>query len=99
MGTCLTAWGHSAGAPSSGRRATSTSGSSSRRSSTLARATAFFDERIGFYDTQRPATVWEHVKLAYEHQESLRGPLGGYLAGTNGDWSDQHRLPDGERCW
>ena len=32
--------------------------------------------------------MWEHVKIAYRHQESLRGPHGGYLAGTNGDWSD-----------
>lgn len=49
---------------------------------------AFFDEPIPFYDTRQPASVWEHVKLAYAHQESLRGPNGGYLAGTNGDWSD-----------
>ena len=32
--------------------------------------------------------MWEHVKIAFRHQESLRGPHGGYLAGTNGDWSD-----------
>ncbi len=37
---------------------------------------------------QAPATVWEHIKLAYQHQETLLGPHGGYLAGTNGDWSD-----------
>src|SRR5262249_17316155 len=41
-----------------------------------------------FYDTRAPASVWEHVKIAYRHQESLRGPHGLYLAGTNGDWSD-----------
>ena len=28
------------------------------------------------------------MKIAFRHQESLRGPHGGYLAGTNGDWSD-----------
>src|SRR5207237_3291371 len=31
------------------------------------------------------------LKLAYQHQESLRGPHGGYLTGANGstgDWSD-----------
>ena len=33
-------------------------------------------------------SVWEHLKVAFRHQESLRGPHGGYLAGTNGDWSD-----------
>jgi hypothetical protein len=53
-----------------------------------ARDTAFFDAPLPFFDTRRPASVWEHVKLAYAHQESLRGPHGGYLAGTNGDWSD-----------
>ena len=53
-----------------------------------ARDVAFFDEPIPFFDTRQPASVWSHVKLAYEHQESLRGRHGGYLAGTNGDWSD-----------
>jgi Glycosyl hydrolase 36 superfamily, catalytic domain/Glycosyltransferase family 36 len=52
------------------------------------RDTAFFDEPLPFFDTHQAASVWAHVKLAYEHQESLRGPHGGYLAGTNGDWSD-----------
>ena len=34
--------------------------------------------------------LWEHVKLAYLHQETLtpRGPMGHYLIGTTGDWSD-----------
>jgi Glycosyl hydrolase 36 superfamily, catalytic domain/Glycosyltransferase family 36 len=52
------------------------------------RDTAFFREQVPFFDTRAPASVWEHLKRAYEHQESLRGPHGGYLAGTNGDWSD-----------
>ncbi len=49
---------------------------------------AFFSERLPFYDTHQRASVWEHLKVAFRHQESLRGPSGGYLAGTNGDWSD-----------
>lgn len=49
---------------------------------------AFFSERLPFYDTRRRVTVWEHLKVAFRHQESLLGPHGGYLAGTNGDWSD-----------
>jgi hypothetical protein len=53
-----------------------------------ARDLAIFDEPIPFLDTRKPASMWDHVKLAYQHQESLRGPGGGYLAGTNGDWSD-----------
>jgi Glycosyl hydrolase 36 superfamily, catalytic domain/Glycosyltransferase family 36 len=52
------------------------------------RDTAFFREQIPFFDTRASATAWEHLKRSYEHQESLRGPHGGYLAGTNGDWSD-----------
>jgi hypothetical protein len=53
-----------------------------------ARDLAFFDDLLPFLDTRRPASVWAHVRRAYEHQESLVGPHGGYLAGTNGDWSD-----------
>jgi len=49
---------------------------------------AFFGEQLAFYDTHALTTAWEHVKLSYQHQESWRGPHGGYLAGTNGDWSD-----------
>ncbi len=49
---------------------------------------AFFSERLPFYGSARRATVWQHLKVAFRHQESLRGPHGGYLAGTNGDWSD-----------
>jgi hypothetical protein len=50
--------------------------------------TAFFDEPLPFHDTRRRASAWDHLKLAYAHQESLGGPHGGYLAGTNGDWAD-----------
>ena len=53
-----------------------------------ARDRAFFSEPIPFYDTREPATAWEHVKLAYRHQETLRRAHGAYAAGTNGDWSD-----------
>jgi Glycosyl hydrolase 36 superfamily, catalytic domain len=52
------------------------------------RDTSFFDQEVRFYHSRRRATVWEHIKLAYEHQESLLGPHGGYLAGSTGDWSD-----------
>ncbi len=49
---------------------------------------SFFSERLPFYDTGKRVSVWRHLKAAFRHQESLRGPHGGYLAGTNGDWSD-----------
>jgi hypothetical protein len=56
---------------------------------------AFLDEEIGFRGgLPTPAltggSVWEHLKLAYFHQEAvtLRGPNGHYVVGTGGDWSD-----------
>ncbi|MGH8531048.1 MAG: GH36-type glycosyl hydrolase domain-containing protein [Nevskiales bacterium] len=35
-------------------------------------------------------SVWEHAKLAYQHQEQFtpRGPNGHYVIGVTGDWSD-----------
>ena len=53
-----------------------------------ARDPRFFDERLPFYDTGGSASAWRHLKIAFRHQESLRGPHGGYLAGDAGDWSD-----------
>ena len=34
------------------------------------------------------ASLWAHLKRAYAHQESLRGPNGGYRTTSTGDWSD-----------
>lgn len=48
---------------------------------------AFFDERVPYSDAG-DATLWEHLKDAVRHQESQRGPNGGYLTGATGDWSD-----------
>jgi len=33
-------------------------------------------------------SLWEHVKLAFAHQQSLLGPHGEFDALTTGDWSD-----------
>jgi glycosyl hydrolase family 36/glycosyl transferase family 36 len=52
-----------------------------------ARDPRFFDERLPF-DEGGSASAWRHLKIAFRHQESLRGPRGGYLAGDAGDWSD-----------
>ena len=52
------------------------------------RDTGFFDQQLPFYGSTRRVSVWEHIKLAFQHQESLLGPHGGYLAGSTGDWSD-----------
>jgi hypothetical protein len=48
---------------------------------------SLFDERLPFADGGA-ATMWEHLKLAFRHQESQRGPNGGYTMGVTGDWSD-----------
>ena len=48
---------------------------------------AFFDERVAWADGG-DATLWEHLRFAHEHQESQRGPHGGYITGATGDWSD-----------
>lgn len=46
-----------------------------------------FDTRVRFADSGA-ASLWRHLKLAFRHQESLRGPHGGYTALDTGDWSD-----------
>ncbi len=49
---------------------------------------SFFNEKLGWRDGGT-STLWRHLVRAFTHQESLRGPHGGYLTtGTNGDWSD-----------
>jgi hypothetical protein len=54
------------------------------------RDTAFFRERLPFYGTRATATIWQHIKIAVAHQESLIGPHGLYAlpAGYFGDWND-----------
>lgn len=52
-----------------------------------ARDFGVLDRRVRFANGGS-ASLWTHLKLAFRHQESLRGPHGGYLAGPNGDWSD-----------
>src|SRR5207244_8750373 len=55
------------------------------------RDTKFFDEQLPYKSAGGTASAWDHIKVAYRHQESLLGPHGGYLTGPNGstgDWSD-----------
>jgi hypothetical protein len=42
------------------------------------------------YDGAGSGTLWEHLKLAFHHQEEVvgRGPHGEYLTGATGDWND-----------
>jgi hypothetical protein len=48
----------------------------------------FFNEKASWRDGGS-STIWKHLIRAFNHQESFRGPHGGYLTtGTSGDWSD-----------
>jgi hypothetical protein len=49
---------------------------------------SFFHKQVHFYGSLTSATVWDHLKLAFEHMETYLGPHGDYLMGTTGDWSD-----------
>jgi hypothetical protein len=48
---------------------------------------AFFDQPVRYSDGSS-GPLWDHLKLAFQHQESQLGPHGGYLTGATGDWSD-----------
>lgn len=50
----------------------------------------FFREKVPFFGSSRRTTIWQHLKLAFRHQQSLLGPHGGYLSTPDGgtDWSD-----------
>jgi Glycosyl hydrolase 36 superfamily, catalytic domain/Glycosyltransferase family 36 len=49
---------------------------------------SFFNEKARWRDGGS-STLWKHLVRAFTHQESFRGPHGGYsTVGTNGDWSD-----------
>ncbi len=55
------------------------------------RDTDFLDRRVPYLDRHSSGSVWSHLKLAVQHQESPPlglGPDGNYLMGTAGDWSD-----------
>ncbi|TMK62051.1 MAG: hypothetical protein E6G53_14990 [Actinobacteria bacterium] len=48
---------------------------------------AFFDQQVR-YQGGGSGSLWDHLKLAYQHQEAQLGPHGDYLTGSTGDWSD-----------
>jgi Glycosyl hydrolase 36 superfamily, catalytic domain/Glycosyltransferase family 36 len=49
---------------------------------------AFLDQQVPYADGST-GTMWEHLRLSYQHQEAVgRGPHGGYLPETAGDWMD-----------
>ncbi len=52
------------------------------------RDVSFFDTPVRFYGSSSTESLWEHVKLAFAHQQSLLGPNGEFKALSTGDWSD-----------
>jgi Glycosyl hydrolase 36 superfamily, catalytic domain/Glycosyltransferase family 36 len=51
------------------------------------RDTAILNEPVKYADGGS-APLWTHLKRAFDHQESLLGPHGGYRTPGAGDWSD-----------
>ncbi len=52
------------------------------------RDTGFFGTPVHFLGSSASTTLWQHVKLAFAHQQSLLGPHGEYQSLSIGDWSD-----------
>jgi hypothetical protein len=48
---------------------------------------SFFDQQVR-YQGAGSGSLWDHLKLAYQHQEAQLGPHGDYVTGATGDWSD-----------
>ncbi|HWC33304.1 MAG TPA: hypothetical protein VG650_00630 [Mycobacteriales bacterium] len=50
----------------------------------------FLDEHVPYYQDIGNGTIWQHLELAFHHQENLvgHGPHGEYVVGATGDWSD-----------
>jgi hypothetical protein len=51
---------------------------------------AFLDKQLPYDDGTGTASLWDHLKLAFTHQEQTigTGPHGEYLIGATGDWND-----------
>ena len=52
------------------------------------RDTGFFGTPVHFYGSSASTSLWQHVKLAFAHQQSLLGPHGEFQSLSIGDWSD-----------
>jgi cellobiose phosphorylase len=51
---------------------------------------AFLQQQLPYYAGAGSGTLWEHLKLAFHHQEEVigRGAHGEYVTGATGDWND-----------
>jgi hypothetical protein len=52
------------------------------------RDAGYFDTPVRFYGSTKRVSLWRHLELAFDHQQSLLGPHGEYRALSTGDWSD-----------
>ena len=50
---------------------------------------AFLKTQVPYYEGVGSGTLWDHLKLAFQHQEDVirTGPHGEYLSGATGDWT------------
>ena len=50
----------------------------------------FLNTQVPYYEGFGSGTLWDHLKLAFHHQEDVirTGPHDEYLTGATGDWSD-----------
>jgi hypothetical protein len=51
---------------------------------------AFLEQQVPYYGGAGGGTVWDHLKLAFMHQEQVigTGPHAEYVTGATGDWND-----------
>jgi hypothetical protein len=51
---------------------------------------AFLKQQLPYYAGAGSGSLWEHLKLAFHHQEEVigRGAHGEYVTGATGDWND-----------
>ena len=52
------------------------------------RDTGFFNQQVPFYGSLSTASVWQHLKIAFEHTQTYLAPNGDYITGATGDWND-----------
>jgi len=52
------------------------------------RDTKFFHTEVPFVEGLGEATVWQHLKIAFEHTQDYLSLFGEYITGATGDWND-----------
>jgi hypothetical protein len=49
---------------------------------------SFFKTEVPYYGGLTRATLWQHLKVAFQHTQDYLGPFGEYITGATGDWND-----------